>query len=63
VGIAAAIGVTVVASVVGDPADERTLERHRSEHREDDLEWASGFEAAVREERWNPIVTPCAMTK
>ena len=39
-----------MASVVGDPADDRTLERHRPEHRQDHLERPARLEAPVGEQ-------------
>ena len=50
VRVAGPIGVAVVATVVGDPADDRALERHRSEHRQRHLERPARLEAAVGEQ-------------
>ena len=50
VGIAGLIAVAVMATVVGDPGDERALDGHGARGGEGDLEHAVGLEAAVGEE-------------
>ena len=50
VGIADPIGESVVAPMVGHPADQGALERHRAEDREDDLQRPAGLERPMGEE-------------
>ncbi len=50
VGIAVAIGEGVVLAVVGDPGDDRPLDRRRAEYGEDPAYGWGGLEGAVREE-------------
>jgi hypothetical protein len=44
------VAVLVVLAVKSHPRQERTLERHRSENPEDELDWANCLERSVCEE-------------
>ena len=50
VRVARLVRVGVVAPVIGDPGDERPLDRHRAEDRQGDLEGAPALERAMSEE-------------
>src|SRR5687767_11598630 len=50
VRVALFIGEGVVTTMRGDPIDDGTLHRHRACDRKNDLQWATGDEALVREE-------------
>ena len=50
VRIALLVGVHVVLAVVGDPADDRPLDRHRAERGEDRAHGLARLERAVREQ-------------
>ena len=48
--VAGAVREAVVPAMIGDPSDERALKRHRTQHRERELERAQRFETSMREE-------------
>jgi len=49
VGVALLVGKGVVLAMVGDPGDDRALDRRRAEDREQAVQPPGGFEGAVGE--------------